>query len=248
MQPIMGKLLRAALDDTSSVDVRDRALLYYRLLRHCLAQAQQIFSAEKEPVGAFTEETHVELFEELLAEFNTLAVLYGLPSHRFPRPPIVELRPAKAGSSGSAHSAHSNMQAIEPAAKMPSVQVEQKGSLVLRPRVAMESRVFQEKWSALPVAQSWEAPLSTSADWSNIEARMSEQHIMCIASGSVGSLNKYYFFAQEGQSSRYFLVEVLGDVGKGRLTARFKAEVEKDLPHFTRHFKLALSRALDTKP
>jgi len=38
MQPIMGKLLRAALDDTSSVDVRDRALLYYRLLRHCLAQ------------------------------------------------------------------------------------------------------------------------------------------------------------------------------------------------------------------
>jgi hypothetical protein len=91
---------------------------------------------EKDPIGAFTEETHTELYvrlspsppqgasspffafrvsrfafavsfwfsfsltwcddhqEELLAEFNSLAVVYGLPSHRFPRPPTLDIRPS----------------------------------------------------------------------------------------------------------------------------------------------------------
>jgi hypothetical protein len=87
MQPVMGQLLRTALDDSSNVDVRDRALLYYRLLRqhlpqvrcsapsshtslarkprstqHPQLQARQMFMIEKDPIGAFTEETHTELY------------------------------------------------------------------------------------------------------------------------------------------------------------------------------------------
>jgi IMP dehydrogenase/GMP reductase len=110
-----------------------------------------------------------------------------------------------------------------------------------------------------------------SADWSGVEARMSAEQVMCMASGSVGGVHKYYFFAQEvttalfpsfpsslstrrsgaeldtmaqDRSSAHFVVEVVGETAKGRLTARFKTETERALPHFTRHFKLALSRAL----
>jgi nitric oxide reductase large subunit len=36
-----------------------------------------------------------------------------------------------------------------------------------------------------------------SADWSSVEARMSAEQVMCMASGSVGGVHKYYFFAQE---------------------------------------------------
>jgi AP-4 complex subunit beta-1 len=43
MQPVMGQLLRTALDDSSNVDVRDRALLYYRLLRQHLPQVRCSF-------------------------------------------------------------------------------------------------------------------------------------------------------------------------------------------------------------
>lgn len=250
MQPVMGQLLHAALDDSSNVDVRDRALLYYRLLRQHLSQARQIFLVEKDPIGAFTEETHTELYEELLAEFNSLAVVYGLPSHRFPRPPTLDIRPT-AGSAGApaVSSTVSVEQDEKPAAPFTTAAKAQsllgeEGPLVLRPRATMDSRTFQEKWAALPVAHTWEAPISASADWSSVEARMSAEQVMCMASGSVGGVHKYYFFAQEDRSSAYFVVEVVGETAKGRLTARFKTETERALPHFTRHFKLALSRAL----
>lgn len=62
MQPVLGRLLRAALDDTSNVDVRDRALLYYRLLRAHLPEARQMFGVEKDPIGAFAEDTHIDLY------------------------------------------------------------------------------------------------------------------------------------------------------------------------------------------
>jgi hypothetical protein len=48
----------------------------------------------------------------------------------------------------------------------------------------------------------------------------------------------------QDRSSAHFVVEVVGETAKGRLVARFKTETERALPHFTRHFKLALARAL----
>lgn len=65
MQPVLGRLLRKALDDTSNVDVRDRALLYYRLLRSHFPEAKQMFAVEKDPIAAFTEDTHMELYVRL---------------------------------------------------------------------------------------------------------------------------------------------------------------------------------------
>lgn len=67
---------------------------------------------------------------------------------------------------------------------------------------------------------------------------------MCMASGCVGGVHKYYFFAQEDQSAAFFLIEVVGEPAQGRLIARVKTETERALPRFLRLFKLALSRAL----
>lgn len=86
--------------------------------------------------------------------------------------------------------------------------------------------------------------MQSQTEWSGVEERMSSNKIMCMASGCLGTVRKYYFFAQEDSSGTFFLVEAVGEPAKGRLIARFKTEAENVLPHFLRHFKLSFSRAL----
>lgn len=87
-------------------------------------------------------------------------------------------------------------------------------------------------------------PQQSAAEWSRVEEQMSSDRVMCMASGCVDGVHKYFFFAQEDRSAAFFLVEVVGEPTKNRITARFKTETDRSLPHFLRHFKIALSRAL----
>ncbi|KAJ8608890.1 hypothetical protein CTAYLR_005297, partial [Chrysophaeum taylorii] len=87
MQAMLGRLFQAALDDAANADVRDRALLYFRLLRRDVKIAKTVVDA-RDPcaiVGAFAEETG-ELFDRLFDYFNTLAVVYGQTPDQFVAP------------------------------------------------------------------------------------------------------------------------------------------------------------------
>lgn len=86
MQSMLGRLLQAAINDSNHQDVRDRALLYYRLLeRQSTEQAAAIVAQfrTEEPVHQFTEMVESDLREKLFQEFNTLAVVYNKPSELF---------------------------------------------------------------------------------------------------------------------------------------------------------------------
>lgn len=86
MQSMLGRLLQAAINDSNHQDVRDRALLYYRLLeRQATEQAAAIVAQfrTEEPVHQFTEMVESDLREKLFQEFNTLAVVYNKPSELF---------------------------------------------------------------------------------------------------------------------------------------------------------------------
>jgi hypothetical protein len=71
--------------------VHDKALLYYRLLTTNTEASGKLFaSANTDSLqrriaqgGHFAEETDEELLDQLFAEFNTLAVIYGKPSKQF---------------------------------------------------------------------------------------------------------------------------------------------------------------------
>lgn len=68
------------------VCVLDRALLYYRLLLADVDICRQLFVGEAlcaVPGGQFAELSEDELRRRLFEEFNSLAVVYGMPSNRF---------------------------------------------------------------------------------------------------------------------------------------------------------------------
>ena len=60
-------------------DVHDRALLYYRLLRHDVETAQRVVSSERPVCHSFSDAGASELLNALFEEFNTASVSASAP-------------------------------------------------------------------------------------------------------------------------------------------------------------------------
>ena len=79
MQKMMGRLLEMCIEDTTKVDVRDRALLYYRLLKADVHECARVVNCPKTAVeGKFAENVELELNQKLFNEFNSLSVIYNV--------------------------------------------------------------------------------------------------------------------------------------------------------------------------
>jgi vesicle coat complex subunit len=63
--------------------VRDRALFLYNLLKSDINTAQKIISALRPHITDFVEDQPLEIKDRLFEEFNSLSVIYNLPSERF---------------------------------------------------------------------------------------------------------------------------------------------------------------------
>jgi AP-4 complex subunit beta-1 len=86
MQRMLGRLLNNALNDNSNQDLHDRALLYYRLLAADVNAASAVVSAGpacSSVKQSFAEDKDWEMKKKLFAEFNTLAIIFKLPSTQF---------------------------------------------------------------------------------------------------------------------------------------------------------------------
>jgi len=83
MQAMLGRLLEKAIQETSHPDVRDRALLYYRLLEFSPEEARRVICAPKEVVEEFQEEMDAEGRDRVFDEFNTLSTVYKQPASKF---------------------------------------------------------------------------------------------------------------------------------------------------------------------
>eukprot|EP01027_Heterolobosea_sp_BB2_P010595 GEZU01015533.1.p1 GENE.GEZU01015533.1~~GEZU01015533.1.p1 ORF type:complete len:180 (+),score=61.01 GEZU01015533.1:42-581(+) len=82
MHKMLGRLLSDAVADYSHADVRDRALLYYRMLTKNPDEAQRVIGSKKDLIIHFSEEEN-EFQDRLFEEFNTLSVVFNEPSERF---------------------------------------------------------------------------------------------------------------------------------------------------------------------
>jgi len=79
MQKVLGKCLVKSAGDTSSQELHDRALLYYRLLGAGGDQAESVVSGTNQNVErerTFAEEQDEEQIRRLREEFNTLSVVF----------------------------------------------------------------------------------------------------------------------------------------------------------------------------
>ncbi|KAI9908320.1 hypothetical protein PsorP6_016183 [Peronosclerospora sorghi] len=86
VQSMLGRLLEMAINESNHQDVRDRALLYYRLLlQQPTDQAAAIVAQFRtdETVSVFAESIETDLMDKLFQEFNSLAVVYNKPSELF---------------------------------------------------------------------------------------------------------------------------------------------------------------------
>ncbi|TDH69563.1 hypothetical protein CCR75_002554 [Bremia lactucae] len=86
MQSMLGRLLGSAINDSNNQDVRDRALLYYRLLEQQPTEEAAAVVAQfktNETVRVFAESTETDLKDKLFQEFNSLAIVYNKPSELF---------------------------------------------------------------------------------------------------------------------------------------------------------------------
>mmetsp|Transcript_39746 Transcript_39746/g.91916 ORF Transcript_39746/g.91916 Transcript_39746/m.91916 type:complete len:831 (+) Transcript_39746:250-2742(+) len=83
VQRMLGSLLQKAIQECTHPDVRDRALLYYRLLQVSPEEARKVICAPKEVVDEFQEEMDVDLRDRVFDEFNSLSTVYKQPASKF---------------------------------------------------------------------------------------------------------------------------------------------------------------------
>eukprot|EP00933_Yihiella_yeosuensis_P036911 TRINITY_DN30749_c5_g1_i1.p1 TRINITY_DN30749_c5_g1~~TRINITY_DN30749_c5_g1_i1.p1 ORF type:complete len:865 (+),score=177.28 TRINITY_DN30749_c5_g1_i1:241-2595(+) len=83
MQEMLGRLFEKAIQESAHPDVRDRALLYYRLLEHSPEEARRVICTPKEIVEEFHEEMDAEARDRVFDEFNTLSTVYKQPANKF---------------------------------------------------------------------------------------------------------------------------------------------------------------------
>ena len=81
---MLGRYLDYLLNtEDVDADLRDRALLYYRLLKASPAEAERVIACEKDIVTTFSEERDAELKQAIFEEYNTLSVVYRKPAEEF---------------------------------------------------------------------------------------------------------------------------------------------------------------------
>jgi len=83
VQRMLGCLMQKAIQECTHPDVRDRALLYYRLLQVSPEEARRVICAPKEVVEEFQEEMDVDLRDRVFDEFNSLSTVYKQPAAKF---------------------------------------------------------------------------------------------------------------------------------------------------------------------
>ena len=230
-QKMLGRLLRAGLNDSSDQDVHDRALLYYRLLRTDVETARNVLHVSGEslplPEGGFAERRDQARRNALMEEFNSLAIIYEEPSRQFvaadfqlrlDMAPIQDdtfAPPVHAGASSSANSAAPMLEEVGSTGDLlgdwgdnsPSpVPTSASGSagLTLLSGCSTTSQQFQQSWAGLsPAFNGSLCELNCAPTAATLSAKMSNFQWTTVASGTGpnGAGCKLFLFGQEADTS-----------------------------------------------
>jgi len=87
---MLGQFLEQLIKSANETDLKQRAVLYYRLLRTDVKLAERIINGDHEKITEFYEDKNEELRERLFLEFNSLSVVYQKPSERFLKDQILK--------------------------------------------------------------------------------------------------------------------------------------------------------------
>lgn len=102
--PMGSSAAAGSASKTIHIDVRDRALLYYRLLQFDVHEAARVVNSAKAAAAVvssgagvdggrsllFAEQVDLELYDKIFREFNSLSVVYNTPQERFVKAPVYD--------------------------------------------------------------------------------------------------------------------------------------------------------------
>eukprot|EP01090_Pellita_catalonica_P000114 TRINITY_DN10083_c0_g1_i2.p1 TRINITY_DN10083_c0_g1~~TRINITY_DN10083_c0_g1_i2.p1 ORF type:complete len:426 (+),score=72.56 TRINITY_DN10083_c0_g1_i2:175-1452(+) len=266
-QPVLGKLLAKACDDVKSIDVRDKGLLYYRMLKKNLRFSAAVVSNPKATITAFAEDVEHELNDQIFEEFNTFSVVYGMPADRFIKKAEDEDSEDERGGVALGQREEEEeddysdegdegyetyvREPIIPAlvdAPIPQTATNpplQAQPVALRSQPQMQGSLFQQKWQSLPVSETWDILLSsTPSSCKEVESYMASKFVLCIASGLRNSEMKFFFYAQEDNTSAFILIELVINIQSRTLSAKFKSETQRMLAPFVKYFQHNIGRVV----
>lgn len=258
------QLLTIMLNDTSDTNLHDRALLYYRLLRHDVQEAKRCVTCPKDPVAEFAEERLSGLKQQLFEEFNTLSILYDQPAEQFVDEKHLENSAMPTlGFAASAMASHQqqsqaqsyaiNTQSSSHGAASDDLLGWNQGGAnhdsnarqpwSLQGNVSLDQETFQAQWEANEAAANLDLYLSSCPSAEEIEKLASDNRIYCMASGDLGDALKFFFFGRDSNNVLH-LAEVQLDKTSCQLTATIKSEDPADAQTFADSFMASLGSLL----
>eukprot|EP00053_Salpingoeca_punica_P012973 m.116554 g.116554 ORF g.116554 m.116554 type:complete len:782 (+) comp16080_c1_seq1:112-2457(+) len=211
-QHMLGRLLNYEINDELHIDVHDRALLYYRVLRANIEEARQLVLSPRPPTSTFFEHQLANR-DKLFDEYNSLSVVYGQPANSFiaQQTPYNLIGPGRVqvehtgpiiGAGGPAAAAapaahpHAHAHAAPPAhAQAPPPQASLIGDLMsgpappivqsglrLVPRPVLQPADFERIWVASEVSAVIKEPLRRVPGVPEMEQILLERGIAMMAS------------------------------------------------------------------
>lgn len=230
-QHMLGRLLKFCVDEEMHMDVHDRALFYYRLLKTGAKEAERVVcGSNTKPVAnpwnlnASSSNSKESLFEE----FNTLSVVYGQSSVHF----ITQTVPYIKGRPYTEHAASDDeippceeeevLQADEEALVSSDCHVavgnllgedisdeqfhddkdQEDHVLHLAEEPSLTPAQFEQRWKSLPQCFRWdEMLLKVPSSVEELQKSLRRYHIALMASSPPGQLIQKYFFYAQQQVS-----------------------------------------------
>lgn len=266
-QDMLGRLLKYCVDEETHMDVHDRALLYYRLLKTNPKEAERVVSSSNsKPVtnpwnmNANTSNSKEHLFEE----FNTLSVVYGQPSAHFLTLsiPYIKGQPFTQDEKAADEFPLNQREELQEESKVPLEHNVAVGNLLgedvsneqqdgdhgeevtfeLTEHPSLTPALFEQKWKSLPQSSCWEAAMvklpSTPEEF---QQHLLQSNILLMASSPPGqSIQKYFFYAQEVLGQTVILVEAIVDITTKLLRVAIKVEDSSLVQQFDQHLRTCL--------
>ena len=241
--PAAGKALAAAAADRSSVELRDTAGAYYRLLEQSPELARSVVAAAPTPVSSFVEDETFALQDRLFDEFNTLSVCYGKPADERPHFAAKEVSgdededEGEDGEDGDYEEEGQNGgDGAFDGAQTQAPQESEQAPLELVETPAWDAQSFQKAWGALPAGCVLKGTLAVGLSVEEFvpEIKANKQELCCIAAGIIKDTAKIYAYSQLRATGEYLLAEILLDKNTAAVQATFKSSNTEFLREWAR--------------
>lgn len=205
---LLSTLFSKATHDSTAVNVRDKALFYYRLLQSDVHEAAHIVNCIKVEVYSLHDGDDPSALARILEDFNSLSIVYGKTPEKFTH---IVLSEEEDGEEEDKDSFGEPPRIQGPDDQVNLLSMDFLGTnehfkeesneddmldLILRASVTCNPSDFQTRWGSFPCTTSLDLSLPKEIGYQMVEDICFQMNLHLMASGKVGEVHKSYYFGQ----------------------------------------------------